>query len=195
MITAGVGGPISGIGGDLLIVDDPVKNWQEAYSGTYRTRLVDWFLSTFTTRAEPGATIVVVMTRWHVDDLAGYLLAEHGEAWTVLSMPAVAEGNDLLGRAAGEALCPQRYDRAALAGIRSAVGTEVWEALYQQHPRAIGSGRVYENFSDATAPGDRTVICCEITCREGDATWQMELEEAADVARADLERCGLLEAG
>jgi len=157
MIAAGVGGPISGIGGDLLIVDDPVKNWQEAYSGVYRTRLVDWFLSTFTTRAEPGATIIVVMTRWHVDDLTGYLLAEHGQAWTVLSMPATAGGSDLLGRAPGEALCPQRYDRAALAGIRSAVGAQVWEALYQQQPRALGSGRVYENFSDANVDGSADV--------------------------------------
>jgi predicted phage terminase large subunit-like protein len=143
MITAGVGGPLTGKGADLLIVDDPVKNREEADSATYRKRAWEWWQSTAYTRLEPGGVAIVMQTRWHEDDLAGKLLAEMaagGEQWHVVRLPALAEGTDPLGRDPGAALWPERYDEEALAAIRTAVGTYVWEALYQQRPAPIEGG-------------------------------------------------------
>jgi predicted phage terminase large subunit-like protein len=136
MITAGIGGPITGRGGNLIIVDDPVKNAEEASSQTYRDRTIDWFNSTLYTRAEPGATIVVLMTRWHQQDLAGYLESERKEAWKVFRLPAIAEENDPLGRELGQPLCPERYDLEALERIKRDVGSRVWNSMYQQRPSA-----------------------------------------------------------
>ncbi len=143
MITAGVGGPMTGKGADLLIIDDPVKNREEADSPTYRKRVWEWWQSTAYTRLEPGGIAVVMQTRWHEDDLAGRLLAEMesgGEEWHVVRLPALAEADDPLDRDAGDALWPARYDEEALKAIKLAVGTYVWEALYQQRPAPIEGG-------------------------------------------------------
>lgn len=134
MITAGVLGPITGRGGHLLIIDDPHKNWLEAQSKTIRQNIIDWFNSTLYTRAEPGATIILLMTRWHERDLAGYLLKEHEDPWTEIRLPALAEPGDPLGRMEGKALNPERYPRSALLKIKKAVGQLVWNGLYQQRP-------------------------------------------------------------
>ena len=134
MKTAGIGGPITGKGGHLVLVDDPVKNWDEARSPAQRQRVVDWFNSTLYTRLEPGGTLVILMTRWHEEDLSGYLLKTQPGAWTHINFPAVAEGIDMLGRNEGQALCPERFDEAALAAIKQSVGSIVWNGLYQQRP-------------------------------------------------------------
>ena len=134
MVTAGVGGPITGRGFDLGIIDDPVKNWEEAHSAAGRRKRRAWFDSTFYTRGEPGSTILVLMTRWHEDDLGGYLVGEHADDWQVIRLPALAEADDSLGREEGEALCPERYPAPVLERIRDAVGTSVWQSLYQQSP-------------------------------------------------------------
>jgi len=107
MITAGIGGPITGRGGHLIIVDDPVKNWEEALSETQRQKAIDWFNSTLYTRAEPNASMIVLMTRWHQRDLAGYLLTEHHDPWQEIRFPAIAEEGDLLEREIGQSLCPK----------------------------------------------------------------------------------------
>ncbi len=143
MITAGVGGPLTGKGADLLIVDDPVKNREEADSLTYRKRAWEWWQSTAYTRLEPGGIAVVMQTRWHEDDLAGRLIAEMeagGEEWHVVRLPALAERDDPLGREPGAALWPERYDAETLERIRVAVGTYVFEALYQQRPAPVEGG-------------------------------------------------------
>ena len=143
MITAGVGGPITGRGANLLLIDDPVKNAEQAASRTYRERVWEWWLSTAFTRLEPGASAVVVMTRWHEDDLAGRLLAnpeQGGGPWTLVALPALAGAGDALGRAAGEPLWPARYGAEALAEIRRSVGSYWWSALYQQAPQPAGGG-------------------------------------------------------
>lgn len=138
MVTAGVGGPITGRGADLLIIDDPVKNAEEANSPTYRQKVWEWWTSTARTRLEPGGVVVLVMTRWHVDDLAGRIIQNmeaEGEKWKVIRFPAIAEEEDELGRKPGEALWPERYDEQALDRIRRSVGSYVWSALYQQDPK------------------------------------------------------------
>jgi predicted phage terminase large subunit-like protein len=133
----GAGGPLTGRGADLLLIDDPVKNREDADSAAYRKSLREWYESVAYSRLEPGGAIVLIQTRWHQDDLAGWLLKEHAsEGWEVVSLPAIAEGSDVLGRAEGEALWPERFGCEALARIREAIGGAAWAALYQQRPTA-----------------------------------------------------------
>lgn len=140
MATAGVGGPLTGKGADLLIIDDPIKNAEEAASPTMREKVWNWWKTTARTRLEPGSAAVVVMTRWHEDDLAGRLLEqakEGGDQWDVIGFPAIAEGNDVLGRSEGEALWPERYSAEDFAQTKITVGPMVWASLYQQRPAAL----------------------------------------------------------
>jgi predicted phage terminase large subunit-like protein len=133
----GVGSGVTGTGANLIIVDDPTKSREEANSLTYRDRVWDWYRDDLYTRLEPGGAIVLIMTRWHQDDLAGRILASDDAAnWTVVNLPAFAEANDPLGRAEGEALCPERFDEAALDSIKQVLGSS-FEALYQQRPSAL----------------------------------------------------------
>lgn len=146
MMTAGVGGPVTGKSGDILIIDDPVKNWDEAKSATYQQRNIDWFNSTLYTRKQPGTTIIVLMTRWHENDLAGYLLGEHGDDWTHIKLPAIAEDHDPLGRKPGDALSPYRFDAEDLGRTKRAVGSQVWAGLYQQRPTALEGGIIKKDW-------------------------------------------------
>jgi predicted phage terminase large subunit-like protein len=138
----GVGDGVTGQGGDLIIIDDPVKSREEAESETYRDRVWEWYTDDLYTRLEPGGAIVLIMTRWHEDDLAGRILqSEDAASWEVISLPALAESDDPLGRQPGEALCPDRFDEAALADIRRV--TLGFDALYQQRPVAA-SGEMFD---------------------------------------------------
>lgn len=136
VVTAGVGGSLTGMGADLLVIDDPVKNRDEAMSETYRERTWEWYTSTARTRLHPGGVVLVIQTRWHEDDLAGKLQQDLPDGWEVLRLPAVAEEDDPLGRDIGEALWPARYPVEELAVIQKSVGSYVWNALYQQRPVA-----------------------------------------------------------
>lgn len=139
----GVGGPITGRGAHLLLIDDPVKGREDAESAVMRGHLKDWYTAVARTRLMPGGAIVVIQTRWHDDDLAGWLLREHAhEGWEVLNLPAVAEPGDQLGRAEGEALWPACYPTQDLESIRAAIGSRDWAALYQQRPSPQGGGLV-----------------------------------------------------
>jgi len=136
MFCTGVGGPMTGRGANVLIIDDPVKNRDEAESVTYRERTWEWWQSTAYTRLEPDAVVIVIMTRWHSDDLAGRLLrqVDDGEPWEVLRLPAIAEEDDPVGRAEGEALWPERYAVGKLYELRRRIGEYWWASLYQQRP-------------------------------------------------------------
>jgi predicted phage terminase large subunit-like protein len=130
----GVGAGITGQGGHLIVIDDPVKSREEASSEAYRDRVWEWYTDDLYTRLEPDASVILIMTRWHADDLAGRILAsEDAHAWTTINLPAEAEANDPLGREMGEALCPDRYDEEALARIHKVLGNSYY-ALYQQRP-------------------------------------------------------------
>ena len=156
---AGVGGAITGRSGHLLIVDDPVKNREDAESPRVMEKLWDWYTSTLYTRLEPEVgSIVVVQTRWSENDLIGKLIesemnvSEKGrENWTILDLPAISE--DLGSRPplpehcevipdwreeTGLALCPQRYGIEEYERIREAIGTRDFAALYQQRPAPEG---------------------------------------------------------
>jgi predicted phage terminase large subunit-like protein len=131
----GRGGGLTGRGADLIVVDDPLRDAQEAASPTIRQQLKEWYAAVAYTRLQPGGAVVIVSTRWSLDDLAGWLLREHAEeGWKVLSLPAIAEPGDPLGRAEGEALWPTRYGLAELEKIRAQLGSQAWLALYQGRP-------------------------------------------------------------
>lgn len=147
---AGVRGPATGKGMHVGIIDDPLKNAEEAASEIIRTQQQEWYESTFYTRAEPGVAIVIVQTRWHEADLSGYLLASEADApehWTIINLPALAESQPTFPatcnvfpdwRNDGEALCPERYPREKLLRIAKRLGGldgYYWSALYQQRPR------------------------------------------------------------
>lgn len=134
---AGVGGAIAGRRADLVVIDDPVRSREDADSELIRDKTWDWYKSDLYTRLKPGGRIVLIQTRWHEDDLAGRLLADMaagGDQWEVISLPALAEQNDPLGRAPGAPLWPEWEDDEALARKRRAVGPRDWSALYQQRP-------------------------------------------------------------
>ena len=147
---AGVGGPITGKGFHLGIIDDSLKNAEEAASATVRAAQKEWYGSTFYTREEPDAAIVIVQTRWNEDDLAGWLLKEETaddepERWHVVSFEAVKEETppevpatctlEPDWRQPGEALCPERRPLSKLRKIARRIGSYFWNALFQQRPR------------------------------------------------------------
>jgi len=142
----GVGAGITGFGGDLLIIDDPVKSRAVADSRTFREKSWDWYKDDIHTRLEPGGAVIVIQTRWHDDDLAGRLLKDMddgGEKWEAVNLAALAEPNtcdgaDPLGRAEGEALWPERFDADALLAIKRRLGPRSFAALYQQRPQPLG---------------------------------------------------------
>lgn len=131
---AGVRGPITGRRADLILIDDPVKSWAEAESQVQRDGLYDWYRAELSARLKPGGRIVLIMTRWHADDLAGRLMAAE-QGWCCLSLPAIAEVDDPLGRSPGEALWPEWQDEAATRRRRMEVGERAFSALYQQNPK------------------------------------------------------------
>ena len=158
MVTAGVGGPITGKGADILIIDDPVKNAEEANSQTYRDKTWEWYQSTAYTRLEPNGSIILIMTRWHEDDFAGRILnqIEHdkGEHWEVINLPAIAEDHDILGRNIGEPLWPGRYDLNELERIKYTTGSYWWSALYQQRPQPPEGGLLKRSWIKYYQPSE-----------------------------------------
>lgn len=227
MMCAGVGGPITGKGANVFIIDDYVKNSEEANSLTMREKTWEWYTSTARSRMEPGGSVVVMATRWHSDDLIGKILQKEKEnidlkaegntkveieGWEVFCFPAEAEADaerhyrqysvkvndlrtqaltgaldtrrksinelieeeggsrwrDILGRAQGEPLCPDRYDERDLAKFKS-INLRDWFALYQQRPGdEADDGNVYHQFDER--------IHCRRLVRDG----QMQLFVSID---------------
>lgn len=133
--SVGVGGAITGRGANILLFDDPIKNREEAESAVYREKVWQFFTSTAFTRLEPGGVVVVILTRWHVDDLAGRILTnkELSGRSKVIHFPALATQNETY-RKEGEALWPERFNVKALTEIKNTVGPYDWSALYQGSP-------------------------------------------------------------
>jgi predicted phage terminase large subunit-like protein len=143
---AGVGGGIAGRRADLADIDDPIKGRKDADSITVRENLWEWYRADLHNRLKPNAAIILTQTRWHMDDLAGRILPEDfdgrtgwvlgrdGEWWFVVNLPALAEAEDALGRAEGEALWPGWYSREHLLAEKTVQGPRNWAALYQQRP-------------------------------------------------------------
>lgn len=147
LMFTGVGGPLTGAAVDgLMIVDDPVKNRQEAESRLYRERTYDWFNSAALTRVHPGASVVVVATRWHPEDLSGRLIAQ---GWESINLPAISED--------GTALWEAKRPLAWLEQQRQQIGEYDWAALYMGSPRPKG-GAVFQDafyYDELPATGYR----------------------------------------
>lgn len=138
-------GGATGKGADLLIIDDPVKNREEAESLTIRDKIWYEWESTFYTRLHKGHSIIVIMTRWHEDDLIGRLLKASTLPWERIRLPAIAEDeDDLLGRERGQALCPGLgFDEEWAETTKKTVGSRTWASLYQQRP-APSDGNIFK---------------------------------------------------
>lgn len=150
---AGVNGGITGQGMNIGIIDDPAKDYKTASSPTYQESVIDWYDTTFFTRADPKINgIIIILTRWHQNDLAGQLLKlaeEGGEQWRVVSFPMEAEkeeihelnGKKYSLRQPGEILFPERMPQEFVDKAKQR-GSLVWNALYQQRPTAKGGGLI-----------------------------------------------------
>lgn len=189
---SGVGGPITGKGFNIGCIDDPLKNSAEADSLVKRTSQQRWYESTFFTRAEPDAAIIVTQTRWHEADLSGWLLErelEEPEGWTIVNFPAIKDDQGLTfpvtctlvpdWRKAGEALCPERYPVETLQKIMRVAGPRVSEALYQQRP-SPDSGTIFKRewWRYWTTPENPRMDC--ITVPELDysiQSWDMAFKD------------------
>ena len=132
-IAAGVGGGITGEGATIGIIDDPVKNSEEADSMTYREKAWEWYATTFSTRFETGAIEVVCQTRWHEDDLTGRILEKKKNGTEVIRFPALCEEAEAH-RQIGDALWPEFYPREVLLERQAENGSRAWSSLYQQRP-------------------------------------------------------------
>ncbi|MBE7701257.1 phage terminase large subunit [Oerskovia sp. Sa1BUA8] len=138
----GIGGGLTSRPADLMIIDDPLKDRAEADSEVYRDRAWDWWTDVASTRLAPGAPVILILTRWHHDDLAGRLkAAEDGHLWKVLNIPAQADHRpehgetDVLGRQPGEYMIsargrtPAQWERRKIQS-----GPRTWAALFQGRP-------------------------------------------------------------
>jgi predicted phage terminase large subunit-like protein len=132
---AGIFGGVTGKGAKLLIIDDPIKNREDAESKSYRNKCIDGYKSTLSTRLHKDAIEICMMTRWHENDPAGWLLKYSGKGFRYINLPALAEEDDPLGREVGEALWENRFPKAMLEEQKKSIGSYDWESLYQGHPR------------------------------------------------------------
>lgn len=136
---AGVGGGIAGFGADIAVVDDPFKTRAQAASFSYRQGVHDWFKSDLITRLMPGGRVVLMHTRWHLDDLAGRLLRDEASKWRVLKFPAV--------NPEGHSLWPEWFREGEIEALRDAPGMErEFASLYQQEPIVEGGNLFKEDF-------------------------------------------------
>lgn len=141
----GVGGSLTGTPVDIAIIDDPVKDAMEAYSSVYRDRTWEWYTSVLLTRLHNESRQLLIMTRWHEDDLAGRILSMERDKWTILSIPALREtaddGNNFDHRMVGEALWEERHSAQGLLEQQQR-SPRTFAALYQQHPTVEGGNIV-----------------------------------------------------
>ncbi len=137
---AGITGGITGFRADIAIVDDPIRNWADAFSPVIKEMIWAEFQASVLTRLKPGGSIVVVQTRWAEDDLSGRLMEEQPDQWTILHLPALCEDDDdPMGRAIGQCLWPSYQTPAMMENLRSTLSDLVWSGLYQQRPRGMTS--------------------------------------------------------
>lgn len=145
-VAAGVGGAITGEGADILLIDDPFKNYEEAYSIVLRDKVWNWYTSTARTRIQPNGAIIIIATRWHHDDLIGRLIRQsandpNADQWVELRLPAEnADGCQVYPPEilpAYDALWPEHYPAEELSKLKAGLGSLLYNALYQQQPSDI----------------------------------------------------------
>ncbi|MDC8970723.1 terminase large subunit domain-containing protein [Mycobacterium marinum] len=146
MLAGGILSSTTGFGANVLVVDDPVKGAQEADSDAYRRRLIAKFKASLMTRLMPGASVIIVLTRWHTDDLAGALLAEPGSRWRCVNIPAISTAGvpDALQRDRSGVAMTSAVGRTApqFREIAAEVGSRAWAAMYLGTPRTPEGGLI-----------------------------------------------------
>lgn len=145
----GINSGLTGRGGDLTIIDDPVKDRAQADSVVFRERIKAWYRSTFYTRLQEDSIVIICMTRWHHDDLAGWLLTADGEDeefkenWYVINLQGLAREGDVFKRKYDEALWPEKFSEPYLKKVRRTIGPAEFESLYQGNP-TIQEGEMFK---------------------------------------------------
>lgn len=176
MVATGIGGSITGEGADLMIIDDPLKNNAEAQSQTIRDKIWDEWETTLSTRLHKGSSVIVVMTRWHEDDIVGRLLERSPYHWERIRIPAIAEDeDDLLGREIGEPLSRELgYDEHWAELKKQEVGSKVWNSLYQQRPSAsegnIFNRNWWQYYKRVPHKFDKIIISWDLTFKDADTS-------------------------
>jgi predicted phage terminase large subunit-like protein len=160
-IATSVGGTLTGRGGDMIVIDDPLKP-DDAMSEVKRSGANQWFSNTLLSRLDDKRTgaIVVVMQRVHIDDLTGFLL-EQSDEWDVLSLPAIADseetiptwGGQTYRRGLGEALSPEREPIDVLEALKLQIGSDAFSAQYQQMPAPPGGAMIKRDWIIRYAQG------------------------------------------
>ena len=180
MISAGYGSGLTGNPADLIIIDDPVKNRVEADSETDRNKKWSDYIDSIESRISAGGKVILIMTRWHEDDLAGRLMDRYADRTTVINLPCEAEENDPLGRKVGDALCPEiGKDNAWLADFKQAhmtdEGIRSWNALYQGRPTAREGNMLkrewwqyydYSDFENGVLRMDTMIMSVDATFKD-----------------------------
>lgn len=192
MVTAGVGGPITGRPADLAIVDDPLKNAEEASSAAHKAKIWDWWDSTLCTRVHEGGRRLVLMTRWAEDDLIGRIkkrAKETGEPWTSIRLPALAEEDEIWpewgwNRSKGQVLCPELYSQATMESRRDNTLAFWWATMYQQRPYPREGGEMKSGWFEIVDE----VPKLDIECR----AWDMAASESHDAKQSAGARMGRL---
>jgi len=179
MISKGIMAGLTGNPADLIIIDDPIKNRQEAESETYRNRIWEEFINSIYTRLSADGIIIVIMTRWHEDDLAGRLLTNMKSKCLEINIPLEAETNDILGRTEGDSLFPEiGKDNDWLAGFKqvytTAEGTRSWNALMQGRPTAQEGNLIKRKwlryYKDLPTRFDQMLQSWDCTFKDSDGT-------------------------
>lgn len=172
MISRGILAGVTGEGADLMIIDDPIKNREEADSEVYREKLWNEWVDSFSTRLHPGAIVIVIMTRWHEDDLVGRLLnAEYGDVlpWKVINLPLEAEEEDLLGREKGEPLWPERYGYDFIEQRKKYKSS--FNSLYQGRPTSQEGNvikRAWWKYYEVLPQMAMKIMSVDATFKDGD---------------------------
>jgi len=151
---AGVGGGITGYGFNFGIIDDPLKGRLDAESDTIRQKVIDWYESSFITRKQPEAKIIIIQTRWHENDLSGHLLDVArknllSDQWEVVDLPAIMdERKPTIGdnRKIGEPLWEGRHSLESLLKVKQSIGSYNWSSIYQQTPQNKGGMMNFDWF-------------------------------------------------
>jgi predicted phage terminase large subunit-like protein len=185
---AGVGGGITGMGANILLIDDPIKDFKEARSPVIRESVWNWYTSTGYTRLAPGGGVLIIMTHWNEDDPAGRIIKQmesgEGDTFKIVRLKAIAEEDETY-RKKGEALHPERYSLATLLAIKKVLGPYLWGALYQQDPKP-GEGNIFNpammETLDAIPAGTKFVRAWDFAAskNEGDYTVGCKLGRMPD---------------
>lgn len=188
VVAVGIGGGLTGWPADLAVVDDVIADREQADSAAYRERVWRWWREVLLTRTQSAACIVVLLTRWHADDICGRILNSPGaDSWQVVNLPMLAEQDDPLGREEGDPLWPEKFDREWCERRRLEVGERAWNALYQGQPTSA-EGNLFRRdwltgrYTQLPEEGLRIVTAVDASFGKRDGDYTAIVTVAADSA-------------